>query len=144
MPKASPICFKRQLQLILRDFALASERTQTARVVNTTPTAIIATNSIRVIAERRRRWWNGLIFVKESPTGWLPRRSRATPFADSQSPTFVRFHHQREGYLCIGENLVPNQWHPSASTPKNRPSEADWWLNSDRPTGSIWRWFHLR
>src|SRR5437867_10398582 len=61
MRKASPICFNRQLQLILFDFALASARAQAARAVNTTTTAMIATNSIRVTPESRPPGWNEVI-----------------------------------------------------------------------------------
>ena len=81
MRKASPICFKRQLQQIPRDFALASARAQTARAVNTITTEMIAANSIRVNAESRLLWWNEVIFLKESPAGWLLRRKAAAPVA---------------------------------------------------------------
>jgi len=82
MRKASPICFKRQLQQIPRDFALASARAQTARAVNTMATEMIEANSIRVNAESRLPWWwNEVIFLKESPAGSLRRRKAAAPVA---------------------------------------------------------------
>src|SRR5437879_4219553 len=45
MRKESPICFRRQLQLMFRDFALAFAKAGTARATSTNATAMIASNS---------------------------------------------------------------------------------------------------
>lgn len=103
MRKASPICFKRQLQQIPLDFALASAKTQTATAVNTTATAMIATNSIRVNEESRRPWWNEVIVLKESPTDLSRRRSRQAPVANLRNQPAAHCRLPAEGCPNVDE-----------------------------------------
>src|SRR6266853_4909965 len=105
MRKASPICFNRQLQQIPRDLVLASARAQTARAANTTTTAMIATNSIRVNAVTRQPWWNEVIFVKESPAGSSLRRNRVAPFAALRNQHAARCHRQTARCRRVDESL---------------------------------------
>src|SRR5437879_11977194 len=73
MRKESPICFRRPLQLMLRDFALAFAKAGTARATSTNATAMIASNSFSV-NEATRLSWDGFICLKEWPAGSSPGR----------------------------------------------------------------------